>query len=227
MNCFQGQPTKDCSEAGYVDVRTYHSQGQNDRDSRPGACWEPQLTVPRRSRIAVLAPLAIIGISLWLLIGCIYIPTPKILHLSGSRQDFRPLVGNAGSDRPIVSRRISRAAVEAILGPPPFVSENRRRSLYVIHVKKDLWIMPLCFSVADINDEATGLLLNFDETGMLDDWKQLHEFGGWYLISGQFPSDAGLVERANTPPSTTQSANALPYPVAWQLRPNEKATLPR
>ena len=188
------------------------------------------MTLVRRFR-AIAWPLSLILAALWLLIGCLYIPTPQRLHLTGSHQDFRPLVGHAGSQKAIVERRISRAAVEALLGPPPYASANGRRLLYVIHLKNGIWIVPLCFTVASREDTAVGLLLDFDELGILNDWKRIDHSGG-LIIRKIFDPDAeartqgaaegGLVNTAHDLSLT--GASSEPAPDEWKLRSTLNAT---
>ena len=186
----------------------------------------------KRFHLAATLPLAIILASLWLLVGCLYIPTPERLHLTGSRQDFRPLVGRPGSQRAIVERRISRAAVEALLGPPPYASANGRRLMYVIHLKKGVWIMPLCFTVASGQDKAIGLLMDFDKTGMLMDWERLEDVGSLRLVpDSNFGLDAEARIQSSTESNLANAAKAVslsgstsqPNPDEWNLKSTRDA----
>lgn len=187
---------------------------------------ESKLKEYQRFRFTLLAPLAIIGISLWLLIGCVYIPTPTSLHLTGSTKDFRSMVGVPGSQKPIVARRISRAAVWAVLGPPPFASDNRRRLMYVIHERSGILIMPLCFTIRSNSDQAIGLVLTFDETGMLQDWEQLDAHNGVYLGTEFATAESVLWSKANGRPSTgriaatrsSETPTSGSYSGPWQLK---------
>jgi hypothetical protein len=150
----------------------------------------------RRFRLSPLLPILLIVIPLWLLIGCLYIPTGEMVFSTGSKQDFRSLVGSPDGSKPIVAKRISRAGVEAILGPPPYASSNGRRVMYVIHTKKDIWILPLCFEVTSDRDNAIGLLLNFDKMGLLERWDRLDASGDGLLILGGPGANWALQENA-------------------------------
>ena len=174
----------------------------------------------RRFRRTAILPVAITLASLWLLIGCLYIPTPQRLRLTGSKKDFRPLVSYEDTHKVIVPRRISRAAVEALLGPPPFESVNRRRLLYVIHLKKGIWIMPLCFTVISNEDKAVGLLLNFDDRGMLEYWEQIEATGGARYGPGasgetEKSAETRLVNQLDNPSS---AAASRPASDEWRLK---------
>jgi hypothetical protein len=190
----------------------------------------------RRFRISVILPIALIIIPLWLLIGCLYIPTGEMVYRTGSKKDFRPLVGNAGGDKPIVVGRISRAGVEAILGSPPYSSSNGRRVMYVMHVKKGVWIMPLCFTASNGTDQAIGLVLTYDKAAMLRSLKQsdvefeqvvlmgIHQFFG---PSGAFDMQKAvemeLLRQVNSPASSGSMPTTHPDFAQWELHPVSKS----
>jgi len=180
----------------------------------------------RHFRFSVLVPLALIAASLWLLVGCLYIPTPEIVYRTGSKKDFRPLVGEPGSGKPIVVGRISRAGVEALLGLPPYISSDGRRAMYVIHLDKDIVFMPLCFTFAHASDHAVGLILNFDEVGLLKSWEQLE--GGHELnpLADKPGITAGVWQALDAEERLLSLANGVnvvrqnyqPVPEDWILR---------
>src|SRR5882724_9550306 len=98
----------------------------------------------RIRRLAIPSLLAICGV--WLLVGCIYLPIPE--HQIDSKQkDFRGLLGDADSRRPIRPRHITRGEVVAILGPPPFATQDGRSIAYTVKTENGLFIWPTCFVV--------------------------------------------------------------------------------
>jgi hypothetical protein len=180
----------------------------------------------RHLRFAVLVPLALIAVSLWLLTGCLFIPTPNVVYRTGSKQDFRALIGEVGSGRPIVAGRISREEVEALLGPPPFASANRRRVMYVIHEKNGIWIFPLCFTATNNTDNAIGLLLNFDDRQVLQRWTELDDGTAGFSFSDARPYGplaAFTIERRGTEGLKKQARNASTQLAdEWQLQSTKK-----
>jgi hypothetical protein len=125
---------------------------------------------PARNRLSYALPFGMIAACLWLLVGCLYIPTSPHVDLTGSKKDFRPLAGYDAAKKPMIAGNFSRSAIEAVLGPPPYVSENGRYAMYVIHVKVGLLIAPLCFTARDRTNTAVGLLLRYGPTEQLEQW---------------------------------------------------------
>jgi len=78
-----------------------------------------------------LALPAVIAIGLmWLLAGCglgIYLPIPE--HVQAGKTDFRGMVGDAQSSRPIRPLKTTRAGVRALLGEPDYqTADGKTRS---------------------------------------------------------------------------------------------------
>jgi hypothetical protein len=139
-------------------------QDQQNRPTHRG-------TIARVRRAAV--PLALIFVAVWLLVGCLYLPSREKVSLTGTRQDFRELPGYDAARQPHVAGRFTRQSIEAVLGRPPYVSDNRRRAMYVIHIKSGVLIAPLCFTARDQTDKSVGLVLTYDESGRLAAWRKL------------------------------------------------------
>jgi hypothetical protein len=167
-------------------------------------------------------------ISLWLLVGCLYIPTGDNVHLSGTKKDFRPLVGQPGSHQPITAGSISRGQIERLLGPPPFQSDDHSRAMYVLHVKKGIIIFPACFTATDDADTGIGLLLIYGSNGGLLGWRRLEskrffdpiETDPFGIYAGQFVQstvDDELIMDANDAP-TTRASDQPPQANRWRLR---------
>jgi hypothetical protein len=186
---------------------------------------EPRRAAGRGLRIAV--PLTLIGVSLWLLVGCLYIPTGENVHLTGSKKDFRSLPGYDAGNQPRVAGRFTRERIEAFLGRPGYGSDNGRRVMYVLHASSGVWIMPLCFSIRAGTDETIGLVLRYDDRGTLQTWQQLRDIDGYNPIFNNHPPpprpDDGVLDLANEIPSTQPWAwghESIPprYPDPWALK---------
>jgi hypothetical protein len=189
---------------------------------------EPRRAAGRWLRIAV--PPISIGISLWLLVGCLYIPTGDNLHLSGTMRDFRPLVGEPGSKQPIAAGAIERGQVERLLGRPPFESEDHSRCMYVLHVKKGVIIFPACFTAADDSDTGIGLVLEYGPDGHLTHWNR-KEVTDYFALFGPYGFNASkavqdrvdyeLLSQANASP-TTKFTDITPQISRWRIKPTQR-----
>jgi hypothetical protein len=126
-----------------------------------------------------------IGLGVYLLVGCIYIPLPE--HKVGDGKDFRDLVGEAHSTRPIRAG-IARSAVERLLGKPEHVSSDGRVIRYTIYTEKSFVIWPLCFSAGPDVQKGYALALEFDEKDMLVGW-QMDDATSSYGGRGSWPSE--------------------------------------
>lgn len=184
---------------------------------------------PRLARLArIVVPLALIAISLWALVGCLYIPTGDNIHLSGTKKDFREMVGVIGSHRPIIAGAIGRDRIEQLLGRPPFESDDRSRAMYVLHVKSNIIIFPACFTATDAEDTGIALLLAYDSDGRLSDWNRIEVPGGFDPINGPYGIPAGqavqdriddeLLFKANQS-STTKASDQSPQASRWRIKP--------
>ena len=197
----------------------------------PPGIGQRRTVCPAMRRFRVAVPFALIGLSLWLLVGCLNFPTGDNVHLTGSKKDFRLMPSYDADQKPQVAGRFTRKRIEALLGRPPYLSRNGRRVMYVIHVKRGIVIMPVCFTAMDEIDRAFGLVLTFDERGMLQGWKQVDAFGRYSLLHGgpngptaafrlQNFSEEFLVDSANEadrPTTSTSSLDRVPDP--WALKP--------
>ena len=196
------------------------SQLQNASDPLP-----PPGSASRRLRITV--PLALVGFLLWLLVGCLYLPTGEDVHLTGSKKDFRSMPGYDAGNKPQVAGRFTREGIEAVLGPPRYASDNGRRTMYVLHARSGIWVVPLCFTVSASRDDAIGLLLLYDERGTLVNWKELKATGTYnpvnYNLTPDTLSEFGVLDLADELASTRPPASghySIPpkYPDPWALK---------
>lgn len=177
-----------------------------------------------------LTPWALIVASVWLLVGCLYIPTGENVHLTGSKKDFRQLPAYDDHQNPQVAGRFTRDKIEALLGPPPYVSANRRRVMYVVHVKSGLFIAPLCFTARDRFDHGFALVLVYDSAGRLVKWEKFDtlstegQFGEPYGIDASFGMESGvehaLMLRANQKFGRATTYPAAPVDLPDRLKPD-------
>jgi hypothetical protein len=102
---------------------------------------------PARPSIRRLVlPAAITIVLLWVLAGCglgIYLPIPE--HAQAGKTDFRGLVGDAKSSRPIRPMTITRAGVVKILGAPDYQEDGGKTIGYVLRTYAGYYFAPLCF----------------------------------------------------------------------------------
>lgn len=181
-------------------------------------------SVRRRLRIGL--PLALIAVSIWLLVGCLYIPTGLSVRLTGSKRDFRQMPGYDARRKPLVARRFTREGIEAVLGSPRYASDNGRRTMYVLHTGSGIWIVPLCFTMSASRDDAIGLLLVYDERGTLVSWKELKETGTYnpikYNLSPEALSEFGVLDLADEistrPPASGRYSIPPKYSDPWALK---------
>ena len=185
----------------------------------------------KRRLTAILLPMSLIALSLWLLVGCLYVPTPTSMHLTGSTKDFRPLIGDEQSRKPIVAGRVTRAKVEAILGRPRFASRDRSRAMYVIHLKQGIITYLLCFTVTDYYDRGVGLLLTYDANGRLQSWRQIDNSDSFDELKGPYGLlavkavedrvEEGLLAQANES-ATTQPSDPSSESNRWCMKAVER-----
>jgi len=93
-----------------------------------------------------ILPLSLLAIGLLMLTGCIYIPFFDVPD-NPAQKDFRPLIGDANSNRPIRPYHITRQQVMALLGPPPYASADNTAIGYHYIVTNGYWFAPLCFYI--------------------------------------------------------------------------------
>src|SRR5438270_13494694 len=100
-------------------------------------------SIRRYARRAI--PFLLLPLGMWLLVGCLYLPIPEH-RIHFHQKDFRPYLGARQSDRPIRAGAINRAKVVALLGPPPFASQDGRSIAYILQTERGFVVWPLCFA---------------------------------------------------------------------------------
>ena len=143
-------------------------------------------------RVGLLTCLLVAGV--WLLTGCYYIGTyhfpvkeesigpvaisvvttdhdAKYLQLPNT-VDYRELVGQRDSSKPIRPNTISKPEVIKQLGTPWLVANEGRTVAYVYIVKHSVWVHPLCgFQTDPGTSRAFGFRLDFDQDDFLKNVK--------------------------------------------------------
>jgi hypothetical protein len=144
------------------------------------------------------APIMLIALGVWLLLGCIYIPTFNKLEKG---VDASKKVGDAKSRKPLQVNRATRADVERELGPPFLVNADGTIVAYRWHVLRGVWLT-MCFT-ADADRVTRVLVLRFDDSGVLQSFQM-----GWTGI------DTGAMFPPGQPRMTGQP---IPRPTAPML----------
>lgn len=123
----------------------------------------------RRRRVwRVALPASVLGLLVWVMVGCIYVPTWERVQLTGAEQDFRPLVGSAKDGQwRFAADRVTRSEVERLLGRPPYASADGRRVAYTLTSRRGLWVVPLCLSVGSGTEKLAALGLEYGPDGVV------------------------------------------------------------
>src|SRR5215204_2121005 len=111
-----------------------------------------------------LPPTLLAAAGVWVLVGCIYIPTfDKVVNGADAARQ----VGGARSKKPLRVDRTTQADVLRVLGTPHFTSTSGREIAYAWEVQNGYTFWPLClFSGYPVNGKRT-LVLRFHEDGVL------------------------------------------------------------
>jgi len=131
----------------------------------------------------MLAPAVLLAVGVWLLAGCVFIPTSD-KPIRGS--DAAREVGAEKSSRPIGLHRATRDEVIRLLGAPHYESADQTRIAYEWAVSDGVWVFPLCFT-GYRQEGVRALLLTFDEAGVLRTSEVLRANGNFI-----HPEAAGL-----------------------------------
>ena len=122
------------------------------KQNAPGTRW---------ARIA--APAAFMLLGIWLLVGCVYVPTfDKVV----TGRNAAKKVGDARSRRPLRVTRSELADVLRVLGEPRFATADRRVLAYPWTVRNGVAVWPLCLAAYPVKGQRT-LVLRFDDRDVL------------------------------------------------------------
>ncbi len=101
-----------------------------------------------------------------LLGGCFAVPGGE--RLADSKQvDFRPLVGERNSGRPLSVGRVGREDVVKALGPPELTSRSGPAIGYELDTVSGYWVVPFLLSLNDANAHGYVIRFRFDPDGRL------------------------------------------------------------
>lgn len=114
-------------------------------------------------------PLTLLIVGLFLLIGCIYIPTADKPTYPNAI-DFRKLVGQS-VDRPIRPGHVDRRTVLLILGKPWIMSKDGSAIAYTLDTQKGILFIPLCFTAAPVTGPTYYIRLDFNSDGILQRYR--------------------------------------------------------
>ena len=169
--------------------------------------------IRRSLRRIALCILLFVGFAL--LSGCIYVqvriptadePIPSVWDDSGANMgvrlnnatDYRKLIGDARSDKPIRPGAVNKTDALKQLGGPWMTSPDGRSVAYVYIVKKSRIVFPLCgFATGPGASRAYGFRLDFDQANLLTDVK----------METEDDSDSYLLEEIFEPPKIWEFHN--------------------
>ena len=137
-------------------------------------------TTTRKAINKALLPAVLCAAGVWLLVGCIYIPTfGKVVN----GHDAARQVGEARSKKPLRVERTTQAEVLRFLGTPHFTSSSGLEIAYAWEVQNGYAFWPLClFSGYPVNGKRT-LVLRFHEDGLLRSYQVLRSDANVVQIS--------------------------------------------
>jgi hypothetical protein len=131
-------------------------------------------------RLRLVMPATLAGVGVYLLVGCIYIPTFNGVKTG---KNYSKLVGDAKSRKPV---RVGRSTVEdalRILGVPFSRKGDGEALAYTWTVQTGVAVWPLCFHAESMQGYRT-LVLRFDANRRLASYEILKtnepflDFGG-------------------------------------------------
>ena len=138
-----------------------------------------------RHRAARALPFALVALGLYLLVGCIYVPT---FQLPKEGKDFRPAVGPVGSHKPIRPGYATKADVRRLLGDPTHVSADGRTFSYELRTTDGHWVWPICF-FSSPEYAWYRLRLDFNADGELLRYAIDQRHSGGMIILGGLPPE--------------------------------------
>lgn len=159
----------------------------------------------------LVAPLLFIVVGVWLLTGCVYIPTfgRRVSGIDATRY-----VGPAHSSKQLCMDRATRDDVLRVLGRPYYISSDERAVVYWWRIQNGLTVWPLCFGGYPVYGERT-LVLRFNTDGRLESTQllksnanviQLSGYGGGARLPPDLRRDAYLRSKSPASAPATQPA---------------------
>jgi hypothetical protein len=147
----------------------------------------------RTSKRKLLIPIGLTALGVWVLVGCVYIPTfgPTVRGRNAAGD-----VGSAGSRKLIRVTVSTLADVIRVLGEPPLATRDWRVVGYPWSVRNGYLVWPLCFSGESIYGNRT-LVLRFDEQQVLRSFQVLTQ-------DENFMNAGGMLRITPLPPEIKQ-----------------------
>ncbi len=178
-----------------------------------------RLTLP----ILFLIPLV------WLMIGCLYVPTWERVQLRGTKRDFRDLSDPpAGGTGPIVVGHVTRRQVQDLLGPPPYASADGSAVAYMLTTRRGLRVVPLCLAVGSGFESQVAIRLDYGPDGTLRRYRMAtasHELrqpvafeSDGVNLSQEFEDDPAVEQLSGGDLRPTAAAPPPPFPRHASLR---------
>ena len=91
-------------------------------------------------------------------------------------KDFRDLLGDAKSKRPIRAGAIVRSQIIKLLGEPPLISDKGDSIGYEFTAVRSVTVYPLCFFISEPSSERRyAVRFEFDRDDLLQSWRTEQE----------------------------------------------------
>src|SRR4051812_30229430 len=116
-----------------------------------------------RSTRSLTVAILLIAVAVWLLAGCIYIPT---FNATVKGNNVSGEVGPPQSKKLLRTGIATRHDVERLLGPPSCANTDQSEIAYTWTRREALLVWPLCFSSQGYDREMS-LVLTFDSTRLM------------------------------------------------------------
>ena len=126
-----------------------------------------------------LIPGSLVIVGVWLLVGCIYVPT---FNVTVSGKDATKSVGATGSGKKLQPGRGTRENVQQVLGKPYFATSDGRFWVYSWERRKGIQVWPLCFTGGP-EDDSFAMTLEFGADGVMRDFELEQGLKRGYLFS--------------------------------------------
>jgi hypothetical protein len=126
-----------------------------------------------------MMPLLLAGLGVYLLVGCIYVPT---FNATIGGKDATKAVGLVGSTKRLLTGMSTRVIVRRVLGEPYFATSDGRFMVYSWKRQKGLVVWPLCFA-AEPEAKAFAMTLEFGSDGVMTAFDLESQQAPGYLFS--------------------------------------------
>ena len=160
--------------------------------------------------LRLLLPAMLAAVGVFLLIGCIYIPTFNAVKQG---ENYSKKVGDAKSRKPVRVGKSTLQDVLRVLGKPAASASGDAALAYTWTVQTGVAVWPLCFHADALKGYRT-LVLRFDAEGRLASYQILKadtpllDFGGTHQ---PMPQDFGNPDQSqNVRPQTSPTTQRSP-----------------